>query len=111
MLGRRSVGDFSGAFRVGGRDWAVEDGVAEVGDEGLALATDLHEVSVVVDPDTAEEGGEELAFHGTGGCTKEGARSGHEVEVAQDHFGALLEGLGGGVEAGADFVFLDLEVA
>jgi len=67
-FGRRSVGDFSGAFRVGGRDWAVEDGVAEVGDEGLALATDLHEVSVVIDTDAAEEGGEELAFHGTGGC-------------------------------------------
>ncbi|MFV4914863.1 hypothetical protein PFZ49_15390 [Microbacterium lacticum] len=57
----------------------------------MELAGDLEEVSVVVDPDAAEEGGEELALHRAGRGCEEGVWPGHEVEVAEDHFGALLE--------------------
>nr|WP_082509542.1 hypothetical protein [Microbacterium sp. Leaf179] len=68
-------------------------------------------MAVVVNPDPGEEGGEELAFHSTGGRGEEGVGSGHEVEVAEHHLGVLLEGLGGGIEAGSDFVLLDLQVS
>ncbi|WP_243233070.1 hypothetical protein [Microbacterium sp. CIAB417] len=68
-------------------------------------------MAVVVHPDAGEERGEELALNGTGCCSEEGIGSGHQVEVAEHHLGALLERFGGGVQAGADLVLLDLQIS
>ncbi|MDY0827794.1 hypothetical protein SK224_01505 [Microbacterium sp. BG28] len=111
MFGSRSAGVFSGASCIGGHAGTVEHSVADVSDERLELAGDCGLVDVVVHPDAGEERGEELALDRAGRCNEEGIGSGHQVEVAEHHLGALLERLGSGVQAGTDLVLLHLQIS
>ncbi|MET2010486.1 hypothetical protein ABXJ56_02970 [Microbacterium chocolatum] len=52
-------------------------------------------MSVVVDPDSSKEGGEELSLYSAGGGGEKSVRACHEIEIAQYHLGVLFEGLGG----------------
>lgn len=68
----------------------MEDGVADVGDERLELPINREQVSVVVDPDAAAYGGEQLALDCSGGGREQSIGPSHEVEVAQDGLGVFF---------------------